>query len=133
MASQDELKEQINCNSENTYSEDKEYDEYETWQYRVGDDMDFLPREAVYSVQIELREIKKLDESFVMTVAVRDPDTGEYQIFTEKVAEGSELSWDGLEPGVACFAGPDRVAVKLTVTEVSETRISFLKEYDDEE
>lgn len=93
--------------------------------------MDFLPREVVYSVQIELREIKKENDSFFMTVAIRDPDSGDYQIFAERIREGDVLHWDGLEPGVVCFTGPDRVAVKLTVTEVSEEGISFKKEYDE--
>lgn len=127
----------------NIYSEDEEYNEYEEhdeadefenedWRYEVGDDMDFLPREAVYSVQIELREIKKENDSFFMTVAVRDPDSGDYQIFSERVSEGAVLYWDGLEPGGVCFTGPNRVSVKLTVTEVSEEGISFKKEYDEE-
>lgn len=120
----------------NTYSEDEDYDEAdefenEDWCYEVGDDIDFLPREAVYSVQIELREIKKEDDSFFMTVAVRD--SGDYQIFAEKIRERDVLHWDGLEPGVVCFTGPDRVAVKLTVTEISKEGISFKKEYDEEE
>lgn len=116
------------------YDEDMEDEtsfEDELWGYEVGDDMDFLPRDAVYSVQIELREIKKVDKEFEMTVAVCDPDSGEYQTFTEKLKEGSVLFWDGLEPGVVCFTGPDRVAVKLTVRTVSENDISFIKEYDE--
>lgn len=120
------------CEEYDDYDDEKDFED-EDWSYEVGGEMDFLPREAVYSVQIELREIKKLGNDFEMTVAVRDPDSGGYQSFTEKVNKGSVLNWDGLEPGVVCFTGPDRVAVKLTVTDVSETSISFKKEYAEEE
>lgn len=120
------------CEEYDDYDDEEDFED-EDWSYEVGGEIDFLPREAVYSVQIELREIKKENGSFFMTVAVRDPDSGDYQIFVERVSKGSVLNWDGLEPEVVCFTGPDRVAVKLTVTEVSEEGISFKKEYDEEE
>lgn len=96
--------------------------------YQVGANLWYLPREAPYSLDITLKEIKKVGSDFELTIFVEAcEEDDEDQTMTFTVNKGSILEWDELVEGVVCFVGPSREPVKLEVFDIDESGIMFRK------
>lgn len=113
------------------FEDDAEEEDYTyiPMEYKVGDNLEVVPREAVYPAEITLTEIKKSGDDFVMTIFVKadDDEEDEDQTLSFTVRKGSRLEFDEFEMGIVCFVRPDRNPIDVEVLEVSEKGITLRK------
>jgi len=108
------------------YYDEEDY-EYEPFEFELGEDICFLPKEAVYSVQVSIEKITKTEDGCIMSIFVKDPDDEKDQTFEFPVKVGDIIEMDELVPGVVCFVGPDREPAKLEILEIADDYVSVRK------
>lgn len=106
---------------------DEEDYSYAPSEYKIDEKIPYLPKDAVFSIDVTLTELKKSGENFIMSLFVKSDDEDENQTMTFTVRKGTRLEFDELEMGVACFVRPDRNPIDLEVLEVSEESITLKK------
>lgn len=110
---------------------DKEYceedDEEEPFEFELGEEICFLPKDAIYSVEVSLEKITRTTEGCVMSILVKDPDGNEDKTYDIPIKVGDVIEMDELVPGVVCFIGPDRETVELKILEIAENYVSVRK------